>query len=982
MNADVLARLGLSAGDGGSDYEDVRAQARSIFSVGEVEAGPEFERILARKTRDIPDASSDEAAELAEFLTRKLAKVPEPDPGDLTPLQALALKEAWEARGLFGMLPVGIGKAQPIDEPVLTPSGWVEIGQLKAGDEVIGSDGKPQHIVGVHPQGVRDVAKVTFSDRSSVRCDWDHLWTFRLNSGPKSKVYTRTLREWKKEPLDRKCGDHRAKRLFAPMLSAPASLSPSDAPLDPYLLGLLLGDGSMSVCSVYFTTMDEELRQAVEDRLPAGLKTVEHTGSSSGKAKGYYLTKGHKAGNPGVGGGLPNPLKEALKKLGLFGHTAHGKFVPECYSSFEQRWAVLQGLMDTDGHAGKAGAVDYVTASEALRDWAAETFEMAGGTAVRTVKAVLYKGEMRTYYRLHALTPSTLCPFRLSRKAEAYSAPRQRSPFRAVTAIEDDGRAECVCISVSNADALYVTRHCVLTHNSLISYLLPTVLGAKRPLYMCPGSIRDDAAMVFSEYAKSWRGPSTLPILTYNALSAMTGAALVDQSGKVVRKNLLARMAPDLIIMDEGHKAKDSATATSRRILAYLEEAPETMVCVLTGTPFTSSIKDAAHLIEWALGWEMCPFPTDFEERETWASFLDAKKQIARVKIGALEALLPSNVTYLGGEEGRSQVRDAVAEILLRTPGVVGSQAPPCDIPLHINEWGPKRIDPAISEAFDLINESWTLPDGTALADPMQVAEARRRLGLGFWNRFEPPPPKAWREARSAWAKWCRDAITPTVDTEGRVKAMVMAGHPHFDDGGLLKAWLTERDAERARTGHREPPSVAVFVSDEAIESIAEWVQTHGGLVWTASIGLGERLEKDLGIPYYRGKGLDSRGRSVLDHPANTPAIVSFLANGTGKNLQFQWSKSLWLTAPGEQELARTHRLGQSANIVENWTYLGCMDHLKAFYAQKDVKSRFAGELQRIGQKLQTAHIVLPKARELAERDGSRWEIAKPQTKQ
>jgi len=620
MGAEVIAALGLSAGDGID--EDSRAGLRSVFSFGKVEGGPEFDRILARSTRPIPDIDGPEAADLAEFLTRKLAKVAEPDPGPLTPLQALALKEAWEARGLVGMLPVGSGK-------------------------------------------------------------------------------------------------------------------------------------------------------------------------------------------------------------------------------------------------------------------------------------------------------------------------------------------------------------------SIVSYLLPAVLKAKRPLYMCPGSIRGDAQLAFREYAKSWRGPRNLPILTYNALAAMNGAQLTDAKGRVVRKNLLARMAPDLIIMDEGHKAKDSSTATARRIRSYLEEAPDTILCVLTGSPFTSSIKDLAHLLEWSLGWEACPFPTDFEEREQWASYLDAKKpgEGARVSAGVLEDLLPEGETFRGGEDGRSQIRDAVAGLLLETPGVLGASAPPCDIQLKIEEWGPLTEDPAISSAFDLLNESWSLPDGTEIADPMQLASARRRLGLGFWNRFEPAPPREWRSARSAWAKWCREAIRRNrrgIDTEGRMAAAVVAGLE--DDGGLYEAWIEQRDLERARTGHREPPSVAVWVSDEAIQAVARWVEEHGQLIWTASIGLGERLERDLGIPYYRGKGLDSRGRSILDHAARTPAVASFSANGTGKNLQFQWSKNLWLTAPGEQELARTHRPGQTADKVENWMYLGCADHLKAFYAQKDTRSRFAGEMQRVGQKLFVAQIHLPKARDLAARGGSRWD--------
>jgi hypothetical protein len=71
----------------------------------------------------------------------------------------------------------GAGKAQPVDEIVLTPAGWRPIGEIKVGDEVITVTGEPTRVMGVFPQGVRDVCEVGFSDGAKVRCDWDHLWT-------------------------------------------------------------------------------------------------------------------------------------------------------------------------------------------------------------------------------------------------------------------------------------------------------------------------------------------------------------------------------------------------------------------------------------------------------------------------------------------------------------------------------------------------------------------------------------------------------------------------------------------------------------------------------------------------------------------------------------------------------------------------------------------------------------------------------------
>ncbi len=70
----------------------------------------------------------------------------------------------------------GNGKSLPLDEPVLTPTGWRPIGDLRVGDQAVSVDGKPTTVIGVFPQGVRKICRVTFNDGVVVRCDWDHLW--------------------------------------------------------------------------------------------------------------------------------------------------------------------------------------------------------------------------------------------------------------------------------------------------------------------------------------------------------------------------------------------------------------------------------------------------------------------------------------------------------------------------------------------------------------------------------------------------------------------------------------------------------------------------------------------------------------------------------------------------------------------------------------------------------------------------------------
>lgn len=101
------------------------------------------------------------------------------------------------AKGQLGIIisPMGIGKAQPLYSNVLTPDGFKKMGQIKIGDDVVGYDGKPHKVIGVYPQGIRPVYKITFSDGSSCECDINHLWTVKDKTDGDSNYKTLKLSE-------------------------------------------------------------------------------------------------------------------------------------------------------------------------------------------------------------------------------------------------------------------------------------------------------------------------------------------------------------------------------------------------------------------------------------------------------------------------------------------------------------------------------------------------------------------------------------------------------------------------------------------------------------------------------------------------------------------------------------------------------------------------------------------------------------------
>lgn len=376
-------------------------------------------------------------------------------------------------RGTVEVAPLAFmrGRAQPAKRNVLTPSGWREIGSLQAGDYVIGSKGTPTRVQGVYPQGKREVFRVTATDGASTLCCAEHLWAVKT---PADK---RRNREWRVLQTSKMIGSLRAAhqhRYELPMFSAPVAFPAQEIPLDPYALGLLLGDGCMTGSTTpSFTSADPELVAALGVALP----DIEM------KPRGGYDFEARHV-NGGRGGlRIANPPTVKLRELELSGTYSHSKFVPETYlyNSAPVRIGVLQGLLDTDGgpvsQYGRSCRIEYVTTSPRLRDDVIFLVRSLGGVAyVRTRHALGRKPgrakgrdipHRRDAYSLDIRLPASISPFRLARKAEKYAGLGGGRPMRFITRIEPQGEDECVCIRVSAEDSLYATDDFLLTHNTL-----------------------------------------------------------------------------------------------------------------------------------------------------------------------------------------------------------------------------------------------------------------------------------------------------------------------------------------------------------------------------------------------------------------------------------------------------------------------------------------------------------------------------------
>jgi len=373
------------------------------------------------------------------------------------------------AKGEIGVIlaPTGVGKSLPYSEPVLTPTGWVTMGDIKVGDKVVGSDGKEQYVLGVYPQNVRPIYKVEFTDDTFVNCDEEHLWsvnTLNMRTG-KTRVKGKSTYNpnygYKVVKTSDMMNDIKKRSRYnyrLPVVS-PVDFEKRDVLIDPYLLGLLLGDGSMCDSGVRISTKDDELFETIQH-------LEEH---SSYNEYERNETKTIKSIN------FKTQIKKRIEFYGLLNKKSNNKFIPKdyLYNSLDVRVSILQGLMDTDGYVDKKGTTQFTTISEQLCDDVRELVLSLGGT-VRVnskIPTYTYDGEKKQGQLAYTITISfanNIVPFRLLRKVDRYYMRTKYVEQKYVKSITYSHDEEAVCIKVSNPDELFVTRDYVLTHNTTI----------------------------------------------------------------------------------------------------------------------------------------------------------------------------------------------------------------------------------------------------------------------------------------------------------------------------------------------------------------------------------------------------------------------------------------------------------------------------------------------------------------------------------
>lgn len=476
---------------------------------------------------------------------------------------------------------------------------------------------------------------------------------------------------------------------------------------------------------------------------------------------------------------------------------------------------------------------------------------------------------------------------------------------------------------------------------SLLTFLMPRVMKAQRPMLILPAKLVEETQRKIHDAQKNWRVSRNIRIYSYERIGRVEGAKILE------REN------PDLIMLDEAHRVKNPRAAVTRRVDRYVR-APNrnVVVAILTGTPMKDSIKNFAHLFHWTHG-RHAPVPLAADAVTEWAEALDeGLNPLERRSEGCLGNLWP----------GAENARKAFQARMGATLGVVSADAKNDyggSLYIRALEYNPNE---ATEANFKKLREEMARPDGYALGDAMQVWGIARMLALGLHYEWQPSGPDDWMQARKQWAAFARNTLADPssaragIDSELQVRQGVIKGDIE-DRYGLLADWEAIKPTF-------VPNPIPVWHDRTALDVAAKWLAEHPrGIAWTEHTYFARELSRLTKAPYFGQKGLSADGTFILDAPAG-PIIASRPANGEGRNLQAKWSDCLFTAPPCdsdtfEQTIARVHRTGQHEDEVNVDVMVGCRENLESVpraLSAADVKRDLLG----FDQKLRVAEYLPP----------------------
>jgi hypothetical protein len=399
---------------------------------------------------------------------------------------------------------MGSGKLEPLSNILPTPNGYKKMGDINVGDYVFGEDGNPHKVTKIFDHLNKDIYKVTFSDNTYAYCGLDHLWSVRdCNMRIRNKGWkTLSLKELLRKGFQyntkyvKKDGSKVSRNKWEIPICNAVDYKKIEYFIDPYLLGVMIGDGNMCNKGIHISIPDTEIETAnrITKILKNGYKLSVDRSSSCPR---YSIIKDM--------ANLKrfNEYNTEIKKLGL-NVKGKDKFIPYEYliGSIDDRLKLLRGLMDTDGSISKEkNHITYSTISEKLADDICELVCSLGGTARKHMSDRRKHGKNIEYTVLIQIKQN---PFCLKRKKEKYNPTNKKYCHRYIVSAVLDRKEDARCIMVDYEKHTYLTgKRYIVTHNTTTLSVAAIEGNFDSVVIICPASLKTNWAKELKWYVPS-----------------------------------------------------------------------------------------------------------------------------------------------------------------------------------------------------------------------------------------------------------------------------------------------------------------------------------------------------------------------------------------------------------------------------------------------------------------------------------------------
>lgn len=327
-------------------------------------------------------------------------------------------------------------KAHPYSQLVRTPDGIKNWGDITIGDLLFDTSGGVTKVIDIPFDAETDIYTITLRDNRKIQASLNHLWKVIDWNG-----YTKVLSTKQLINGFREKGKYKESKYYIPQNSG-VDFKESSLPLDPYFLGLLLGDGCLTQSSknqAYFTSTLIDMKFYMQI-LGYPYKTLDD--------------RHHRI--------VYKNVKDKLIELQLAHTKSHTKFIPNVYkyNSRKVRLELIKGLMDTDGTVGYGGNPQYCTVSKQLSE---DIMEVARSLGINC-NLVISQNKFGKIYTIRFYTNIPL--FKLERKLKKQKLTKTRDYKTAIIDISFSHKEKAKCVTVDSQDSCYLIGDFVTTHNS------------------------------------------------------------------------------------------------------------------------------------------------------------------------------------------------------------------------------------------------------------------------------------------------------------------------------------------------------------------------------------------------------------------------------------------------------------------------------------------------------------------------------------